>query len=67
MSLKSFHVFFIAISTLTLGGFGVWCIMQPNATAGHLALGVFSFALVGALLFYGKWFLGKIKDLPNGA
>ncbi len=65
MSLKSFHIFFIVVSTALLVGFGVWA-TQDFARSGngvHLALGVGSF--IGSILLacYGVWFLRKLKGV----
>ena len=63
MSLKAFHIFFIAVSMALCIVLGVWA-TQDFARSGsgvHLALGVGSF--IGSLLLacYGVWFLRKLK------
>ena len=65
MSLKAFHVFFIAISTLLAAGFGLWSVRQFLATGNGIDL---FFAVVGVLgtvglPIYGSWFLRKTKKM----
>ena len=63
MSLKAFHIFFIVLSTLLALAFGVWGVDDFNRSGSrvHLALGVGSFLASGALVWYGIWFLRKLK------
>jgi hypothetical protein len=65
VSLKAFHVLFIAAATLLAGGLGVWCLREHAAAdgAGTLAGAVASFAAAGGLVAYGTWFLRKVKGL----
>ena len=65
MSLKAFHIFFIAISIL-LGMFvGGWGVRQylMNDSVGSLALGALFFASAFVLLAYGLKFIAKIEEL----
>ncbi len=65
MSLKAFHIFFIILSTLLAVSFGVWAV-HDFARSGswvHLALGVGSFIGSGVLVWYGIWFLRKLKHV----
>ena len=65
MSLKAFHIFFIVVSIALCVGFGVWS-TQNFARSGswvELALGVGSFIASGALVWYGVWFLRKLKHV----
>ena len=65
MSLKAFHVFFIAVCIL-LGMFvGGWGVRQylMNDNTGSLALGVFFFASAFVLLGYGLLFIRKVEEL----
>ena len=67
MSLKVFHIFFIAVSTLTAFGFGVWGLYEffTRDRVGYLMLGLAS-AVVGlGLIIYGVNFLNKFKDIRN--
>ena len=63
MSLKAFHIFFIILSTLLAFGFGVWAVDDFGRSGSwvHLALGVGSFIASGGLVWYGVWFLRKLK------
>jgi hypothetical protein len=56
LSLRSFHLFFIAVSVLLAVWVGVWGVQSYLATksAGDLALGVFFFVLGFVLLVYGR-------------
>ena len=65
MSLKAFHVFFVIVSTLCALGFGAWAVAEYTRT-GHgsvLALGIAGFAAAVALVWYGLWFLRKLKNV----
>jgi len=65
MSLKAFHVFFIAASILLgtlVGGWGVRRYVEAG-DAGSLALGLFFFASAGVLFWYGLRFLRKVEEL----
>lgn len=63
MSLKAFHLFFIAVSTLLVFGFGVWGIytylMQEGMT--YLVLGLLALVTGVILIVYGLRFLHKIR------
>lgn len=65
MSLKAFHVVFVAASIglmLLLGG---WCLgnYREGAGSGQLAYAGLAFAAAGGLLAYGRYFLRKLKDI----
>lgn len=65
MSLKAFHLLFIAVCIL-LGMFvGGWGVRQylVNDSASSLALGVLFFASAFVLLAYGLKFIRKIEEL----
>ncbi len=65
LSLKAFHIFFIAVSMLLgmfVGGWGVRQYMI-NDSVGSLALGLFFFASAFVLLVYGLKFIRMIEDL----
>ncbi len=65
MSLKAFHIFFIAVSMLLgmfVGGWGVRQYMI-NDSVGSLALGAFFFASAFVLLAYGLKFIRMVEDL----
>ena len=65
MSLKAFHVFFVIVSVLCALGFGAWSIADYARTGrgSVLTLGILGFAAAGALIFYGFWFLRKLKNV----
>ena len=65
MSLKSFHIIFIFISTLFALFFGYWCykewlLYQDNI---YLFYSIIALILCGGLLLYGKWFLKEISGI----
>lgn len=65
MSLKAFHIVFIATSALLAVGFGVWEIMAFAASGNlvQLLIGIVSFAAAGGLVVYGVRFLKKLKHI----
>ena len=65
MSLKAFHIFFIIVSTALTIGFGLWATQDFAATGNrvNLAMGVGSFLSSIALIWYGAWFLRKLKNV----
>ncbi len=65
MSLKTFHVFFVVVSVLCALGFGAWAIGDYVRTgrSGVLVLAILGFVAAGALVWYGFWFLRKLKDV----
>lgn len=67
MSLKAFHIFFIALSivlSLGLGGWGVSRYLVGDGT-GPLALGILFFLTGFALLVYGRSFLRKMREIEH--
>jgi hypothetical protein len=65
MSLKSFHIIFILISSLFSIFFGYWCYKEWALYQDNIYL---VYSLIGAslcvgLFFYGKWFLREIADI----
>jgi hypothetical protein len=65
MSLKAFHIIFVAASTLLAFGFGGWELNNYFAYGEKqaLVLGVFSLVAGFALLWYGKVVLKKLKNI----
>ena len=65
MSLKTFHIVFIAASTLLAFGFGVWELVQYSDRHKLLDLvfGVLSLVAGVGLIFYGKYVLKKLKNI----
>lgn len=66
MSLKAFHILFIALSTMLAVGFGVWSVRMYAAAqgGGYMVMGVLSFACAVALLVYGYKFWQKLRHIP---
>ena len=58
MTLKWFHIVFIALSMLMAIGVGVWGLVN-----NFVALGVISLAGSAALCVYAPYFLRKAKQL----
>ena len=65
MSLKAFHIVFIAASIALALGFGVWAVRDfaHSGSRVMLALGVGSLIGSGLLAAYGVWFLRKLKGV----
>ncbi len=65
MSLKAFHIIFVAASTLLAFGFGGWELQSYFVTHERepLVLGVSSLVAGVALLWYGKVVLKKLKAI----
>jgi hypothetical protein len=65
MGLKGFHIFFIVVSTLCALALAAWAILDWTRTqsVGTLVLGILAFAAAGALVFYGMWFLRKLRGV----
>ena len=68
MSLKSFHIIFICISTLFSIFFGYWCYNEWSQIGGmqYLVYSSISVAFTITKLIYGKWFLKEISELNAG-
>ena len=65
MSLKSFHIVFIVLSTLLSFGFGLWAVREYAATA-QILNGVMGYASLTAgvvLAAYLLWFLVKMRKI----
>lgn len=65
MSLKTFHIFFIAISIILAIGIGLWQMMEylDSGRTGQLIAALASFAVAAGLIVYGVRFLRKLKHL----
>jgi hypothetical protein len=61
MSLKAFHLIFIVVSIALAFGFGVWLVLQGGLL--NILLGVGSFIVGVALIFYERYFLKKTKNV----
>ena len=65
MSLKAFHIVFIAVSILLCFGFGAWLLLVQSDRSITVSIigGIVSFAAGGALIFYARRFLQKFKKI----
>ena len=65
MSLKSFHIIFILISSLFAIFFGFWFyrewVLYENSV--YLLYSLIGIILCICLFFYGKWFLKEISEI----
>ena len=65
LSLRSFHLFFVAASVLLAAWVGVWGIQswQANRSGSDLAVGLLFFALGLVLLVYGLRVRKKLRAI----
>ena len=66
MSLKAFHIVFVAITTaasLFVCGLGFSRYFSSISTIGDLALGLGGLAMAIGLLFYGRYVLKKLQHI----
>ena len=65
LSLRSFHLFFIAASVLLAAWVGVWGIQswQANRSGSDLTVGLLFFALGIVLLVYGLRVRRKLREI----
>ena len=65
MSLKAFHITFIALSTLLAVGFAAWELKGYAASNDMLQLiaGILSILAAAGLVLYGIRFLRKLKNV----
>ena len=65
MSLKTFHIAFVTVSTLLSAGFGLWCVSLFSADSAwpYAAAGISSFTAAGGLVYYGYRFLKKMEGI----
>ena len=66
MSLKAFHIVFITASSALAIGSGVWSLNNALSDAGtkrDWVFGLGSLAAGVALIFYGRYFLKKLKKV----
>lgn len=63
MSLKTFHIVFVTVSTMLALGFGIWACREYRVSGDGTTLlaGVGSLLVAVALVVYGFWFLRKLK------
>lgn len=58
LSLRSFHLFFIALSIVLVSGFGMWGLLNH-----YVALGALSLGIAALLVVYGGYFVGKAETI----
>lgn len=65
MSLKAFHLIFVTASVAVSVFLGVWAFLSYRSTGSHtdLAYVITSGMAVVALLWYGRYFLRKLKHI----
>ena len=65
VSLKAFHIFFIAASIVLSIGLASWGVRDylSSGAGGSLALGIVFFVTGFLLLVYGRRFLKKMKEI----
>lgn len=65
MSLKTFHIVFVVVSTILALGFGVWAFREYRVSGDGTTVwaGVGSLLAAVALVVYGFWFLRKLKGV----
>lgn len=61
MSLKHFHILFIAIAALFCFAFGTWALLAREGEVAIRGMGIFSAVLGLALVVYGIWFRKKTR------
>jgi len=67
MSLRSFHLFFIALSVVLAAFFAAWAAGQYRELheAGYAATGIVSMLAAVGLAFYGNKFRMKTRQLTS--
>ncbi|NOS99568.1 MAG: hypothetical protein HOP29_02965 [Phycisphaerales bacterium] len=65
MSLKAFHIVFIAVSIALSAFMAVWGVVhyRRSGATGDLALALSFVALGGVLVVYSNWFVRKLRAL----
>ena len=65
MSLKTCHIFFVSVSFLLALGVSFWSFREYSGESGtgYVLLGAGALLFAAALVWYGKWFLVKLKDV----
>jgi hypothetical protein len=66
MSLKAFHIVFVAASVMLAAVFAFWGFnnfMSPEGTLTDLAYGVTAVIAGVGMLAYGRYFLKKLKNV----
>jgi hypothetical protein len=67
MGLKNIHVLFISMAIALCLAFGTWCVSmyRDQGGIGYVAVAIGSFACALGLVFYGNWFLRKMKGIDS--
>jgi len=67
MSLRFFHLLFVAASFILALGFAVWCVdaYASRGEAGDLVLGILSAVLAAGLAVYGLKVRKKLKEVMH--
>jgi hypothetical protein len=65
MSLKAFHIIFIICSSLLIASLGLWSFLAYQAEGKTMLLvsTALSAAALAGMLWYGKYFLRKLKHI----
>ena len=65
MGLQTFHLVFVAASTVFFVGFGIWGVRDflSSGSLGNLFMAICSFIGAGAFVVYTPWFLRKLKNI----
>jgi hypothetical protein len=65
MSLKAFHLIFVSASVAVSLFLGVWSVLAYRDSGSRIYLGyaIASAVAIVALLWYGKYFLKKLKHI----
>ncbi|HQZ26543.1 MAG: hypothetical protein KBF76_04980 [Verrucomicrobiales bacterium] len=63
MSLKHFHIAFIAVTVLFFSGFAAWCLLVPDLPGMFVAMGWGSIACAVGMLIYGIRFFKKMATI----
>lgn len=65
MSLKAFHIAFVSIATLFAFWFGLWALRdyRGGGETGSLVVAVSCWVGCVVLVWYGRWFLRKLKGV----
>ena len=65
MSLKGFHIVFIALSIVLALGFAVWLFYSADGNAGMIVGGLLSTVAALGLLIYARKFLAKFRHISS--
>lgn len=64
LSLKSFHIFFISLSILVTGGYGIWQLQNPSINSGlSNLLGAIVIVMGISLAIYLQKVIQKFKTI----